>query len=125
MGCGLRLVALCALLAAARPAVGQQAIIDLEGTWGNETGCTSAAAGAPLGDDLVALTDTQFVMTGTICNLFSSATTPRGEIVLAICTAEGQPGTSNQSFMLTPGPDDTLLVEFGQLGALGSIGKCP
>ena len=113
-------------LAALATPVLANAVLPLEGIFGNASGCDYFMTGELGSDDLLLLTPDTLTTYGTGCYFESlTASTHYSYTISALCTAEGEEASSRETVTVFDRAEDGLMVELVNVGLFGPIARCP
>jgi hypothetical protein len=101
-------------------------VLPLEGIFGNASGCDYFMTGELNSDDLLLLTPDTLTTYGTGCYFESlTASTHYSYTINALCTAEGEEGSSRETVTVFDRAEDGLMVDLVDVGLFGPIFPCP
>ena len=122
---GIRGLVAVGLVVLATPALAN-AVLPLEGIFGNASGCDYFMTGERQSDDLLVLTPDTLTTYGTGCYFESlTARTDYSYTISALCTAEGEEGSSHETVKVFDMAENGLMVELVGVGMFGPIFPCP
>jgi hypothetical protein len=114
-----------ALIALTTPAVAN-AVLPLDGIFGNQSGCDYFMTGNLENDEAVVLTPDTFTTYGSGC-YFIELLDGLGDVftIAATCTAEGEEGSTHETIRVSDNGPEGIVVELVGVGEFGPIFPCP
>lgn len=117
-----------ALLLAGTTAPKAEAVLKLDGVWGNEAGCKYAKEGTSEDDSFVVLKSDALESYGTGCEWVQVFTGKSGaQVAIGLCGYEGEGGLGSETFVVSPDmADPTKLNIYAGPGEVwAEVRKCP
>jgi hypothetical protein len=122
-GCSL-LVAAFVVFAAGQASA---AAIDLSKPYGNKSGCINKNGQQVYAEDMLLLTDKEFITVASACTVTETQTKPDGSLVLkTLCEAEGEDGQSPIQFTIKRSPKNAkkLVIADEDGTVYGEVSRC-
>ncbi|MFD2058553.1 hypothetical protein ACFSQT_37355 [Mesorhizobium calcicola] len=116
------LILLVLVVAVADPAAASGV---LAGSWGNDVGCAGVKAGYQDSDAYVVLTAEGIETYGSGCRFARQLTpVPGVQSLTSTCSAEGEPGTTIETVVVTNRGEDGFFVTIPGLEEMGPLQSC-
>ncbi len=118
------LVAACVVMAAG---LASAAAIDLSKPNGNKSGCINKNGQEVYAEDMLLLTDKEFITAASACTVTETQTKPDGSLVLkTLCEAEGEDGQSPIQFTVKRSPKNAkkLVIADEDGTVYGEVSRC-
>ena len=101
-------------------------VLPIIGIYGNAPGCLVYATGNVEGDEGVYLTPDSFSSYGSGCDFETLVSSVDGVVTLSgVCSAEGEPGTTKDTVIVTGNGVDGYFVTLEGLDPIGPLTLCP
>jgi hypothetical protein len=103
------------------------ASIDLSKPYGNKSGCINKNGQEVYAEDMLLLTDTDFVTAASACTFTDKQAKPDGSLAIkAQCEAEGEDGQSPTEFTVKRSPKNakTLVISDADGNVMGEVTLC-